>query len=293
MLSMPVSYNKTRLAPTPSGYLHLGNVLSFALTAALARKTGATILLRIDDLDQDRVNPLYVQDIFDTLNFLSIPWDEGPADVEDYQQNWSQLRRMDLYRDALQQLANQRHVFACGCSRSQLQNFIGYPGTCRNRSLPLDRPDTALRLFTDDRKVQVKTLTDRLITTHLPQAMKDFVVKKKDNHPAYQLASVIDDLHFGIDLIVRGNDLYHSTIAQHYLADVLNLQDFKNKTFHHHHLLMEDGDRKLSKSAGATSIRYLREQGKTARDVYAEIGKILTTKSPLQRFEDFEAYFST
>ncbi len=230
-----------------------------------------------------------MQDIFDTLNFLAIPWDEGPRDAEDYKQNWSQLQRTDLYQDALQQLANQREVFTCRCSRSQLQGFSSYPGTCRNRSLPLDTPDTAWRLYTDDRELQLKTLNDAIITTRLPEAMKDFVVKKKDDYPAYQLASIVDDLYFGVDLIVRGDDLYPSTIAQLYLADVLGEDDFKKKTFYHHPLLMEDGDRKLSKSAGSTSIKYLREQGMTAESVYAEIGKILTTKSPLQRFQDCEA----
>jgi glutamyl/glutaminyl-tRNA synthetase len=146
------SFNKTRIAPTPSGYLHLGNALSFALTAALACKAGAKVLLRIDDLDQQRVNNDYVQDIFDTLNFLNIPWDEGPRDVADYKAIWSQLHRMDLYKDALDQLADQRDVFACKCSRAQLKDGI-YPGTCRNRSLPLNTPDTAWRLYTDDKEL--------------------------------------------------------------------------------------------------------------------------------------------
>jgi glutamyl/glutaminyl-tRNA synthetase len=289
MLNPAATFTRTRIAPTPSGYLHLGNALSFALTAALARKTGAKILLRIDDLDQERINPEYVQDIFDTLNFLKIQWDEGPRDVEDYKQNWSQLNRMGLYQTALQQLADQRDIFSCGCSRSQLQGFSGYPGTCRNRAIPLDSPDTAWRLYTDDRELGLKTLNNGIIQNRLPATIKDFVVKKKDDHPAYQLASVVDDLHFGVDLIVRGEDLHPSTIAQHFLADVLGEGDFKNKTFCHHLLLMEDSERKLSKSAGSTSIKYLREQGKTAEDVYTEIGKMLTTKLPLQRFEDCEA----
>jgi glutamyl/glutaminyl-tRNA synthetase len=279
-------FAKTRIAPTPSGYLHLGNALSFALTAALARQTGAKILLRIDDLDQNRINTEYVQDIFDTLNFLNIPWDEGPLDVADYQTNWSQLQRMDRYNDALQQLTDQREVFACRCSRLQLQGYSSYPDACRNRSIPLDTADVAWRLYTDDRRLTIKTLTEGAIQTRLPAEMKDFVVKKKDDHPAYQLASVIDDMHFGVDLIVRGQDLYPSTIAQHYLADVLQVNDFKNITFHHHPLIMADGDKKLSKSAGDTSIKYLREQGKTAEDIYWEIGRMLGVDN-LRNFEDF------
>jgi glutamyl/glutaminyl-tRNA synthetase len=279
-------FTKTRIAPTPSGYLHLGNALSFALTAALARKAGAKILLRIDDLDQQRVNLDYVQNIFDTLNFLNIPWDEGPRDVDDYKANWSQLHRMELYKDALDQLADQRDVFACKCSRAQLQGNV-YTGMCRNKSLPLDTPDTAWRLYTDERELTIKTLNDGPITIRLPDEMKDFIVKKKDDFPAYQLASLLDDIHFGVDLVVRGEDLYPSTIAQHYLAGVLGKPDFKNITFHHHPLLVADGDKKLSKSAGATSIKYSREQGNTAEDVYLEIGKMLGSEKDLRSFENF------
>ena len=101
-------YNKTRIAPTPSGFLHLGNVLSFGITAALARKHGAKILLRIDDLDRTRINKQYVQDIFDTLNFLEIPWDEGPRNIKEYEDSYSQLHRMGVYQEALEQLADEK-----------------------------------------------------------------------------------------------------------------------------------------------------------------------------------------
>jgi glutamyl/glutaminyl-tRNA synthetase len=289
MHSPALSFTKTRIAPTPSGFLHLGNALSFALTAALARKTGAKILLRIDDLDQQRVNIPYVQDIFDTLNFLGIPWDEGPRDMEDYKTNWSQMQRMELYTAALQQLEEQRDVFACQCSRAQLQGE-SYSGTCRNRSLALDTPDTNWRLYTDEKQLSIKTLKNGLIKTALPAAMKDLVVKKKDGYPAYQLSSLIDDIHFGVDLIVRGEDLYPSTIAQHYLADALQLDGFKNITFHHHPLLTGDGNKKLSKSAGATSIKYLRGQGKSAGDVYGEIGRMLRANDNIQSFDNLVSF---
>src|SRR5262245_28324997 len=96
-----MKFVKTRIAPTPSGYLHIGTILSFSLTAGLARREGASILLRIDDLDRERVQAEYVEDIFETLRFLGIPWDEGPTDAEDFARNWSQMRRLLLYRKAL------------------------------------------------------------------------------------------------------------------------------------------------------------------------------------------------
>ncbi len=281
-----LQFNKTRIAPTPSGFLHIGNALSFALTAALARKTGAKILLRIDDLDQERVNIMYVQDIFDTLTFLNIPWDEGPRDVADYKKNWSQLHRADSYKSALQQLQEQGDVFACQCSRKQIDGRI-YPGTCRHLAIPLDMPNTNWRLYTDEKELNIHMLNDGIIKTKLPAEMKDFIVRKKDGFPSYQVASLLDDLYFGVDLVVRGEDLYPSTIAQHYLASVLKKDAFQHITFHHHPLLVEPGGKKLSKSAGATSIKYLREQGKTAEDVYVEIGRMLGYSEDLRSFQDF------
>ena len=107
------NYKKTRIAPTPSGFLHLGNVLSFSITAALAKKHGTETLLRIDDLDQARANDQYLQDIFDTLNFLEIPWNEGPRDVNDFKNNYSQMHRMGLYNATLEDLRARERIFAC------------------------------------------------------------------------------------------------------------------------------------------------------------------------------------
>jgi glutamyl/glutaminyl-tRNA synthetase len=275
------TFRKTRIAPTPSGYLHLGNILSFSITAALARKTGAKILLRIDDLDQDRVNERYVQDVFDVLSFLEIPWDEGPCDLSDYERNWSQMHRKDSYKSALLQLKESGSVFACNCSRTQQ-----HACTCRDQSISLDAENVNWRLHTNkESEISIQTLNDGTIKTTLPAEMKDFVVKKKDGYPAYQLTSVIDDLHYGIDLVVRGDDLWPSTVAQHYLADILNQDDFKNITFCHHALIIGGDGKKLSKSAGATSIKYLREQGKTAADIYGEIGRMVGLTEDLRSFE--------
>ncbi|HZX60087.1 MAG TPA: glutamate--tRNA ligase family protein [Mucilaginibacter sp.] len=278
-------FSKTRLAPTPSGFLHLGNVLSFAITAGIAAKTGAKILLRIDDLDRDRVNSEYVQDIFDSLSFLEIPWDEGPLNYNEYESEYSQLHRMDLYRAALLQLKDSGQVFACTCSRAQLRRNNTddiYPGTCRDKAIPLDAKDVSWRLKTDSAKeIQVNTLQEGLIKTTLPANMQDFIVRKKDGFPAYQLTSVIDDLHFGVDLIVRGHDLWPSTLAQIYLSSLLTSNDFQDCTFYHHALLTEASGIKLSKSAGDTSVKYLRELGKKPTDVYSEIAGMLGFKETI------------
>lgn len=268
------SFTRTRIAPTPSGFLHVGNVLSFSITAALARKAGAKILLRIDDLDQERVNKQYVQDIFDTLRFLDIPWDEGPRDFAEYEKKYSQLHRMGLYRQALERLRESEHVFACTCSRADIQrvNADGvYPGTCEQKGISLDAENVSWRLQTmEERDLTVKTLGGVGVAT-LPKTMWDFVVRKKDGFPAYQLTSVVDDRYYGVDLVVRGEDLRESTLAQHYLSFPLLEPGFLDITFYHHPLLVDAQDRKLSKSAGDTSIQYLRRQRWSPADVYSWI----------------------
>lgn len=264
---------KTRLAPTPSGFLHLGNILSFVITVSLARRSGAKILLRIDDLDQARVNKDYIQDIFDTLNFLEIPWDEGPRNAKDFKENYSQLQRMDLYHAALTQLADEGKVFACTCSRKQTDC------TCMDKQIPLTTKNASWRLMTGMHpELSVRGYNGEISKATLPVEMNSFVVKKKDGFPAYQLTSVIDDLFYGVDLIVRGDDLWPSTLAQHELALALGKDDFRNITFYHHPLLMETPEKKLSKSAGATSVKHLRESGKRAAEVFQLIADMLGGK---------------
>jgi glutamyl/glutaminyl-tRNA synthetase len=289
----PPQFSKTRIAPTPSGFLHLGNVLSFAITAAIAEKSNAKILLRIDNLDRERVRKEYVQDIFDTLNFLEIPWHEGPKNFQEYETEYSQIHRMGLYNDALEQLQDSGQVFACTCSRAQIRSASPdeiYPGTCREKGIPLNIKDACWRLRTDNVEgITINTLSKGKIKTNLPAAMQDFVVRKKDGYPAYQLASVIDDLHFDVDLVVRGEDLYESTLAQAYLTSVLQAEEFKNITFHHHPLLAAASGEKLSKSAGDTSVSYLRGQGKKPGDIFTAISLMLDHDEPVEDWKQLAA----
>ena len=281
-------FSKTRVAPTPSGLLHFGNVLSFAITAALAEKNKAKILLRIDDLDRERVRKEYVQDIFDTRTFWRYPGMKGPRNFHEYENEYSQIHRLNLYNNALEKLKDGGHVFACTCSRAQVRKNNPdeiYPGTCRKKGIPLNAKDVSWRLRTDAAKeITINTFDEGIVKSNLPAAMQDFVVRKKDGYPAYQLASVIDDLYFGVDRVVRGEDLYDSTLAQVYLASVLNAGDFKNIIFHHHPLLVASSGDKLSKSAGDTSVRYLRERGKRPADIYTEIAAMLGLKETINHW---------
>lgn len=258
-------------------------MLSFILTGIVAKKQGAKVLLRIDDMDRDRVRPQYVEDIFESLRFLGLEWNEGPTDAEDFEQHFSQLHRREHYEALLQQLIATGQVFACTCSRADIlkQSPDGsYPGTCRHKGRPLDGPNSALRLHTPDAvELEVQTLSGPLRINQFPAAIKDFVVRKKDGAPAYQVCSVADDLYFGVNLICRGADLWPSTLAQLYLAELAGAHSFSKTIFYHHQLLLDAEGAKMSKSAGATSVFQLRKQGVQPEGIFKQIADMVGIKT--------------
>lgn len=281
----------TRIAPTPSGFLHLGNAYSFLLTQALAERHGARILLRIDDLDRERYRKEYVQDIFDTLDFLEIQFDLGPKSAEDFEKEWSQVHRMNLYSETLETLKNSGSVFSCDCSRSKIQQMDAngfYLGYCLDRKIPLNRKETSWRVNSlESDFLSFTEYPDQKITTLIPEETAFYQVRKKDQLPAYQLTSVVDDLHFGVDLIVRGKDLYPSTLAQLDLARILEKPQFSESTFYHHDLLKGPNQVKLSKSAGDLSVQFLRKEGKKLSDVFELLSKLMGKGGEIRTRKDF------
>lgn len=229
---------KTRLAPTPSGYLHLGNAVNFTACALLARREGLGLLLRIDDLDRRRFRPEYLQNIFDVLRWLGVDWTEGPRDAADFERHWSQKYRQPMYVAALDRLRTRARaqLYACPCSRKELAGGM-HAHNCLSACIALDRPGVAWRIDTRG--------------TALHDRMPDFVVRKKDGRPSYQLACTVDDEHFGITHCVRGEDLRDSTAAQAHLSDLLGYRPLHERMWVVHHPLLLDADGgKLSKSAG-------------------------------------------
>ncbi|TDQ18926.1 glutamyl-tRNA synthetase [Algoriphagus boseongensis] len=287
-----MNFNYTRIAPTPSGFLHLGNAYSFLLTKALAEKHGIKILLRIDDLDRERYRTEFVEDIFETLDFLEIPIDKGPKSVQEFESEWSQIHRMGLYKSALEKVRDSKLAFACDCSRKKItqMNPTGhYLGQCLDRRIPLDRLDTSWRINTLDSDFLTFTeYPDKKVTDIIPEETAFYIVRKKDRLPAYHLTSVVDDVHFGVDLIVRGKDLYPSTLAQLDLARILKEPQFLACTFFHNELIKGPSNEKLSKSAGSTSIQNLRKEGKKLSDLFLTLGQIIGAKEELRTFEDFK-----
>lgn len=277
---------RTRIAPTPSGFLHAGNAWSFVITWLCARARGGSVHLRIDDLDAARLRPEYVDDIFASLAWLGLDWDTGPRDAADFRARFRQASRVGEYRAALERLAASGNgtVFPCGCSRETAKRdslAAGtpglYAGTCRQAGIPWERaafPGEAARAGESrggelhlrarvpaDAEVTLATADGTGLRAFPGREMGDFVVWQKNGLPAYQLASVADDEALGIDLVVRGMDLLPSTGAQAWLSGRMGATRFRDAVFLHHPLLLGPDGGKLSKSAGAESLHSLRERG--------------------------------
>jgi len=272
----------SRIAPTPSGYLHIGNAFNFVLTWLRLRSEGGILRLRIDDCDTPRAQPEHMEDIFRTLDWMGMDWDLGPRSAEEEMQIYAQSLRMTRYEEMIRRLTGTGHVFACSCSRRELQMR---PCDCRQKALPLDQPDTALRVSTP--------ATPILVNDHdgdhhilLDRDMKDFVIRRRDGIPAYQLVSLTDDIDHHIDLIVRGADLLPSTSAQLYLASLIGEEAFMKVSFYHHALIQDERGAKLSKSAGSSSLKAMRESGMTREQLYIKISGLLGLHQPASSLDE-------
>jgi glutamyl-tRNA synthetase len=270
---------RSRLAPTPSGFLHIGNAFSFVLTWLLVRHQQGSLLLRIDDGDQARTRPEYVEDIFNTLHWMGLQYDAGPHSPEDFFRHFSQKLRTPQYIKMLSQLRQQGILYACNCSRSEIQASSPdgiYHGTCRHKELDLDSSNVAWRVrVPKGTRIAVRDLTNHTRTVALDQAMGDFIVRRRDGLPSYQIESLSDDLHYRINLIVRGEDLLASTAAQLFLARYLPANSFADVTFCHHSILTDQDGRKLSKSTGSPDLRSLRRNCESPADLYRQFANLL------------------
>jgi glutamyl/glutaminyl-tRNA synthetase len=259
---------RSRIAPTPSGYLHMGNAMNFVLTWLWVRKKGGTLRLRIDDSDTTRSRPGFIQDIFDSLQWLGIDWDEGPQTPDEQLRIYSQALRAERYNEVINQLVSSGNVFACTCSRKELQ---ARPCNCRSKNIAFNLPDTALHIATPTEPILVNDVKSGLTPVFLENEIKDFIIKRRDGIIAYQVASLADDIDHGINLILRGEDLLSSTAAQLYLASLTGAKSFAETSFYHHRLFYDEQGDKLSKSAGSLSLKTMREQGMSIEQFYIRL----------------------
>ncbi len=279
---------KTRIAPTPSGYLHMGNIWSFVLTWLIVKQNKGNIRLRIDDMDTPRFREAYLEDIFASLKWMGLTFDEGPKDCGEFHTSFSQKIRLDQYQEALLHLCSlqvngQPLVYACSCSREKIRlaaiasgNPKVYPGTCRDKGHDILNPSHILRVNVQG--IAIFKIKDKLlgeIDFNPQQDMGDFVIRQKDGSPAYQLTSLIDDQLYATDFIVRGRDLLLSTGAQLLLAQQLKIDSFLNCEFVHHGLLTDAKGHKLSKSEDAKSLNNIRRTKPTPEFLIRYLAKFV------------------
>lgn len=280
---MSSSPYRGRLAPSPTGFLHLGHARTFWLAARRARAAGGTLFLRNDDLDRARCRPEFVDAMQEDLRWLGLTWDKEMI---------SQSERVARYRLALERLHAARKIFPCTRSRRDVAEAAGAPheGGAEDEPVypkefrpPVDDPlppigdavevnwrfrvPDGTELAFDDGAAG----SQRAVAGH---DFGDFLVWRKDNLPSYQLASVVDDIEFGITEVVRGADLIKSTFRQLLLFRALGRVAPR---FFHAPLLLDEQGMRLAKRHDALALRTLRSRGVDPREIIARFEKEFAT----------------
>ncbi len=277
-----------RLAPSPTGHLHLGNAWAFLLAWLSARSAdggGGEIVLRMEDIDPDRSRAHDARDIIRDLRWLGLDWDEGP-DIGGPHGPYTQSERLPAYARALASLEASGHVYPCFCTRKELRSLASaphaplsphglagdgspiYPGTCRALSpaersqrlaqrLAQGRPP-CLRLACPDESLAFTDLIAGPQRFSLTDCGGDFALRRSDGVYAYQLAVVLDDIAMGITQIVRGDDILTSTPRQLLLHRLFNAPP---PAYAHLPLILDHEGERLAKRHASLTLATLRDQG--------------------------------
>lgn len=265
--------NVGRLAPSPTGALHLGNARSFLLAWLSIRSKGGVLLCRIEDLDGPRIKAGAVEQAPEDLDWLGLDWDGEPM---------LQSPRLPRYELALDHLRARGLVYPCVCTRSEIERAQSapqesldhgtrYPGTCRGRfsssaeARDATGRDPAWRFRVDEgRVITFNDVVHGEVAIDVSADCGDFVVAKKDGQPAYQLAVVVDDGDYGVTEVVRGDDLLSSTPRQLLLAEALGIS---SPSYAHVPLVIGRDGRRLAKRHGDTRISSFRRRGITGDEL--------------------------
>ncbi len=271
-----------RLAPSPTGFLHLGHARTFSIAQERAREHGGTLVLRIEDLDRQRCKPEFVDSMVEDLRWFGLEWQEGP-EIGGSCAPYRQSERFPLYLEAWQRLAAVGAIYPCCCTRRDVQHAAQaphaedetretiYPGTCRPEAVQIATSNIILPTQPDNQNWRFRVPDGETIRFHDgcagPQSFVaghdfgDFLVWRKDGTPSYQLAVVVDDGAMAITEIVRGADLLLSTAQQLLVYRALGLAP---PAFYHCPLVTDAVGARLAKRTGAHSLRSLREAGFTS-----------------------------
>jgi glutamyl-tRNA synthetase len=249
---------RTRFAPSPTGYLHVGGARTALFNWLYARHSRGKFILRIEDTDQVRSTEASVQAIFDALAWLEIDWDEGP---------FFQSQRTDIYREYLEKLVSSGHAYYCTCTPEQIESMREkakaagakprYDGTCREKGLG-PQPGAVLRFKapTGGQTVIEDRIKGRIVFAN--DELDDFVVQRSDGTPTYNFAVVVDDITMAINTIIRGDDHVMNTPKQILLYQAL---DAPLPVFAHVPMVLGSDRTRLSKRHGATSVTAYRDMG--------------------------------
>ncbi len=271
--------SRTRLAPSPTGALHLGNARTFLVNWAIARQRGWRVVLRIEDLDSPRTKPGATEQTIETLQWLGLDWDEGP---------FYQINDLKAYHAALAELDRRALIYPCRCTRKEIQaaqsaphdneHDLRYPGTCRPAGQragrwSADDNDTtvAWRVRVPDEVIEFGDCFAGKQRFNVQRTVGDFVVASKAGLPAYQLAVVVDDARQGIDAVVRGDDLISSTPRQLLLYRLLGLGP--EPTYWHLPLVLGEDGHRLAKRHGDTRLTCYQQLGVPGSRVLALLGR--------------------
>ena len=269
-----------RLAPSPTGYFHLGHGRTFWKAFERARDAGGILVFRNEDLDRDRCKPEFVNAMYEDLRWLGINWQEGP-DIGGPFSPYNQSERREHYLEVWRKLRDSGAIYPCTCSRKDLAEMASaphddndeplYPGKCRPKPgaiAPAREPAGVNWRF---RVPEGETISFTDINLGSPlfvagRDFGDFLIWRRDDVPSYQLACAVDDAAMRITEVVRGADLLRSTARQLLLFRALG---FTAPQFFHCALMTDEKGQRLAKRHDALSLRALRQSGRTPAEVHA------------------------
>ena len=250
---------RTRFAPSPTGYLHVGGARTALFSWLFARKHGGTFVLRIEDTDLERSTAESVNAILEGMTWLGLEYDEGP---------FYQTHRFDRYRALIQQLLDEDQAYHCYCSKAELDAMREaqiarkekprYDGRCRHRTAPLDGVSPVVRFRNPDTgSVIIEDLVKGTIVVRNSE-LDDLIIARSDGSPTYNFTVVVDDLDMGITDVVRGDDHVNNTPRQ------INIYRALGKpvpNFAHLPMILDEQGAKLSKRTGAADVMQYRDAG--------------------------------
>lgn len=279
-----------RLAPSPTGYIHLGNAWAFMLAWLAARANSGEVVLRIEDIDPQRSRPEYTAALIEDLTWLGLDWDYGPDKPEPAGGSmgpFEQSRRGQHYAAAIAQLEGAGLTYPCFCTRKELRSMAGaphvddagapYPGTCRSlnqahqQALLESGRRPCLRLRCPGGPVDFTDAVFGPQSFTLADCGGDFALRRSDGVVAYQLAVAVDDALMGINQVVRGRDILISTPRQ---IALLKLLGYGAPAYAHVPLLLDDEGERLAKRHQSLALRNLRQMGADPRRITGLLGAL-------------------